>query len=148
MLELGASIIHGQNQHVLSLARQLNLTLTQGDDTGSAFQIWSGKEFVFAQVGGGCGVCWYVRGSCRLPVASIAVAWLLLQCACLFFPAYYISSAVMTQPYRLLYLYRTLSLCPPLCPALPPVALLHMQTGRTLPDMWAVAKRYGVTPLR
>jgi hypothetical protein len=96
VLELGASIIHGQNQHVLSLARRLNLTLTQGDDTGAAFQIWSGKEFVFSQVQEVCSVCLYVRGSCRLPLASIAVAWLRMQCACLFFPASYGSSAVMT----------------------------------------------------
>lgn len=35
---------------MLSLARELNLTLAQGDDTGAAFSIWDGSKFVFSQV--------------------------------------------------------------------------------------------------
>jgi len=51
--ELGASIIHGANRYLLDLAREMNLTLTEGDDTDAAFSIWDGKGFVFSQVGGG-----------------------------------------------------------------------------------------------
>jgi hypothetical protein len=50
VLELGASIIHGANKYMLSLARDMNLTLTAGDDTGAAFNIWGGRGFVFSQV--------------------------------------------------------------------------------------------------
>jgi hypothetical protein len=50
VLELGASIIHGANQYMLSLAREMNLTLSEGDDTGAAFSIWNGNTFVFSQV--------------------------------------------------------------------------------------------------
>eukprot|EP00775_Hariotina_reticulata_P008634 gene8634-8815_t len=49
--ELGASIIHAQNQHVLTLAKAMNLTLQRGDDTDSAFSIWDGSRFVFTQAG-------------------------------------------------------------------------------------------------
>jgi hypothetical protein len=50
VLELGASIIHGANEYMLSLAREMGLTLDSGDDTGAAFNIWDGKDFVFSQV--------------------------------------------------------------------------------------------------
>jgi hypothetical protein len=50
VLELGASIIHGANQYMLSLAREVNLTLSTQDDTGAAFSIWDGRDFVFSQV--------------------------------------------------------------------------------------------------
>jgi hypothetical protein len=50
VLELGASIIHGANKYMLSLARDMNLTITEGDDTGAAFSIWDGKYFVMSQV--------------------------------------------------------------------------------------------------
>lgn len=50
-LELGASIIHAQNQYVLSLAKQMELTPIKGDDTGNVFNIYDGNSFVFKQVG-------------------------------------------------------------------------------------------------
>jgi hypothetical protein len=49
-LELGASIIHAQNHYVLSLAKEMGLTPTQGDDTGDAFSVYDGSSFVFSQV--------------------------------------------------------------------------------------------------
>ncbi|WIA35625.1 hypothetical protein OEZ86_004041 [Tetradesmus obliquus] len=50
-LELGASIIHAQNHYVLSLAKEMGLTLIQGDDTGDAFSLYDGSSFVFSQSG-------------------------------------------------------------------------------------------------
>ncbi|KAF8056474.1 PCYOX1 [Scenedesmus sp. PABB004] len=50
-LELGASIIHAQNHHVLRLAAAVNLTAVRGDDTGAAFGIWDGERFAFRQSG-------------------------------------------------------------------------------------------------
>jgi hypothetical protein len=64
VLELGASIIHGANHYMLSLAKEMNLTLTEGDDTGAAFSIWDGKDFVMSQV-------WAVQATGRCKQSGI-----------------------------------------------------------------------------
>lgn len=77
VLELGASIIHGANEYMLSLAEEMGLTLDSGDDTGAAFNIWDGKDFVFSQVT----PCWFglvceiLHGAC-LPLSNdVSPTW-------------------------------------------------------------------------
>lgn len=85
VLELGASIIHGANHYMLSLAREMNLTLTEGDDTGAAFSIWDGKDFVMSQVwavqtgGTTRRYIWAVQTGNTSRLQAVLVAWTVLQ---------------------------------------------------------------------
>lgn len=131
VLELGASIIHGANQYMLSLAREMNLTLAQGDDTGATFSIWDGSNFVFSQVppdhsGHRVALMPCCFELCIAAGGMRGAAWLHTAAP----------EGGCVSP-RMHLLMRVLLL-----------VLLLVQTGNALADFWAVAKRYGVTPLR